>query len=165
MDFFLIRPKAIDQETFERIVRDFKRTLPRIARMGVQLAGPNGLGPPHVGKQAIRFNGAKKVHRAAQAFILERTLEPESSTAVEVSLNGFEGYGVPCVTLNKPYDLAVRVCLIIAKHHLGSTVKVKGGCTLPHWKKAITICKRVLGYGDGFAPDVNRHGILPPLAG
>jgi len=52
-----------------------------------------------------------------------------------------------CKTAFRPYDLAVNVFLIIAKHHMGNSIKVKSDGELQHWMDAAKICQNALGYG------------------
>lgn len=60
------------------------------------------------------------------------------------------GEGLPisfCKTNYKPYDFAVNVCLIIAKHHLGEQVAIRSDGDLEQWRDAIQFCEYFLGYG------------------
>lgn len=56
-------------------------------------------------------------------------------------------------TAYKPYDLAVIICLIIAKHHLGKDIEVHSDGDLPDWSDGMEICQRLLGYGKDFNLD------------
>ena len=58
-----------------------------------------------------------------------------------------------CKTAYKPYDLAVIICLIIAKHHLGKDILPSSDGTLEQWKDGMVICQKILGYGLGFSLD------------
>lgn len=53
-----------------------------------------------------------------------------------------------CKTAFKPYDLAVNVFLVIAKHYLKSKLKVTSDGTPNNWIEAVTICKNAFGYDD-----------------
>ena len=53
-------------------------------------------------------------------------------------------------TAYKPYDLAVNVCLIIAKHHLGDHIVVMSNGIDAHWNDGRQLCRHFLGYGEGF---------------
>ena len=55
-----------------------------------------------------------------------------------------------CKTAYKPYDLAVIICLIIAKHHLSKEILVSSDGTLENWKDGMLICQKILGYGLDF---------------
>jgi hypothetical protein len=55
-----------------------------------------------------------------------------------------------CKTAYKPYDLAVIICLIIAKHHLTKDIHVASDGTLDQWKDGMLICQKILGYGLDF---------------
>jgi len=56
-----------------------------------------------------------------------------------------------CKTAYKPYDLAVIICLIIAKHHLGKDLLVSSDGELSHWQDGMLICQKILGYGLDFS--------------
>lgn len=53
-------------------------------------------------------------------------------------------------TAYKPYDLAVNVCLIIAKHYLGKKIKVSSDGEMENWQEGIQLCQHFLGYGLDF---------------
>lgn len=53
------RPKEIDPEKFRLIVSDFSRLLPKLAEMGVPLAGGDGEGEPVIDEEEVWFNGSK----------------------------------------------------------------------------------------------------------
>jgi hypothetical protein len=55
-----------------------------------------------------------------------------------------------CKTAYKPYDLAVTVFLVIAKHYLGERLLVSSDGEIQHWTEAVGICNRAFGYGDDF---------------
>jgi len=52
-----------------------------------------------------------------------------------------------CKTNFKPYDLAVQVFLVIAKHHLGSRIIVASDGTIQQWLDAVQICQNAFSYG------------------
>lgn len=54
------RRKTYDTETFKRVVDDFKKILPVMAKeYGLKLAGPDGTGEPVINEDEISFNGAR----------------------------------------------------------------------------------------------------------
>ena len=53
-------------------------------------------------------------------------------------------------TSYKPYDLAVNICLIIAKHHLKNDIMVSSDGDIEKWSDAMQICEHFLGYGSDF---------------
>jgi len=55
-----------------------------------------------------------------------------------------------CKTGFRPYDLAVQVFLVVAKHHLGKTMIVKSDGDARLWLDAAKLCENVLGYGFDF---------------
>lgn len=60
-------------------------------------------------------------------------------------------------TAYKPYDLAVNVCLVIAKHHLGDSIKVRSDGPITNWEEAMHLCEHFLGYGVDFTLDPNEE--------
>ena len=55
-----------------------------------------------------------------------------------------------CKTAYKPYDLAVNVCLVIAKHHLKDDIVVSSDGTKNNWIEGQQFCQHFLGYGTDF---------------
>lgn len=70
----------------------------------------------------------------------ERTADYEGNLYFECTKTNF-----------RPYDLAVNVFLIIAKHHLGDRIRIKSDGEEPHWFDAKMLCGSYLGYGLEFA--------------
>jgi len=63
-------------------------------------------------------------------------------------------YSFSCTKTNyRPYDIAVTVCLLIAKHHLGSQIRVSSDGESKDWEDARVLCKQFLGYGKDFVLD------------
>lgn len=60
----------------------------------------------------------------------------------------FKGF---CKTAYKPYDLAVNVCLVIARKHMDASICSDGDIT--NWQEAMQICQHFLGYGSDFTLD------------
>jgi len=56
-------------------------------------------------------------------------------------------------TAYKPYDLAVTICLVIAKHHLKDAITIHSDGTMENWHEAMQLCHHFLGYGKGFSLD------------
>lgn len=66
-------------------------------------------------------------------------------------------YFFNCTKTNyKPYDLAVNVCLVIAKHYLKDDVLVMSDGTENNWVEAKGLCQHFLGYGEDFKLDEER---------
>ena len=62
-----------------------------------------------------------------------------------------------CTKTNyKPYDLAVNVCLVIAKHYLGSDIIVRSDGEEKDWIEGAQLCEHFLGYGAEFKLDTER---------
>lgn len=54
------KDKEVEQAVFERIVEDFTRLIPEMEKLGISLAGGNGVGNPVIDKGLICFNGIEK---------------------------------------------------------------------------------------------------------
>lgn len=63
-------------------------------------------------------------------------------------------------TAYKPYDLAVTVCLVIAKHHLGENIIIHSDGTMENWHEAMNLCHHFLKYGRGFCLDDDESAPL-----
>jgi hypothetical protein len=55
-----------------------------------------------------------------------------------------------CKTAYKPYDLAVIICLIIAKHYLKEEILISSDGEIDTWRDGMLICQKILGYGLDF---------------
>ena len=60
-------------------------------------------------------------------------------------------------TAYKPYDLAVNVCLVIAKHHLEDKIRVSSDGTKQNWVESMNLCHHFLGCGLDFELDVKEN--------
>ena len=58
-----------------------------------------------------------------------------------------------CKTAYKPYDLAVTICLVIAKHYLKNDITISSDGNITHWQEAMQLCQHFLGYGEDFTLD------------
>ncbi|HBG27639.1 MAG: hypothetical protein A2Y10_10445 [Planctomycetes bacterium GWF2_41_51] len=56
-----------------------------------------------------------------------------------------------CKTAYKPYDLAVIICLIIAKHYLKEDILISSDGGIDTWRDGMLICQKILGYGLDFS--------------
>ncbi|MGI4756062.1 MAG: hypothetical protein ACRYGF_04345 [Janthinobacterium lividum] len=55
-------------------------------------------------------------------------------------------YSTYCKTAFRPYDLAVTVFLLIAKHRLGKDSGIFSDGALTQWQDAHLLCLKELGY-------------------
>jgi hypothetical protein len=60
-------------------------------------------------------------------------------------------------TAYKPYDLAVNICLIIAKHYLKDDIKVHSDGEMKDWEEGMQLCNQFLGYGLDFTLDEDEE--------
>ena len=99
-----------------------------------------------------------------ETFNLPLEIEKEAWQKSIGPISHYDQYGTPvynrleevglyfdfCKTAYKPYDLAVVICLIIAKHHMKEGIIVSSDGTLDNWKDGMLICQKILGYGLNF---------------
>lgn len=81
-------------------------------------------------------------------------LEQEMTDIADYKLNDLEKnegliFGFT-KTAYKPYDLAVNVCLIIAKHHLKKDIRISSDGDLNNWIEGMNLCQHFLEYGLDF---------------
>jgi hypothetical protein len=60
-------------------------------------------------------------------------------------------------TAFKPYDLAVNVCLIIAKHYLKDEIRILSDGTKENWEEGKQLVQHFLGYGKDFKLDEDKE--------
>ena len=117
------------------------------------------------------FAGLKLKHRSCagdcshETFSLPRVIEKEDWQKPIGKISYYDADGKPvyndpkeiglyfncCKTAYKPYDLAVIICLIIAKRHLKEQIQVSSDGTVDNWKDGMLICQKILGYGLDFS--------------
>ncbi len=134
-------------------------------QLGITWPGKNasGVSQNKAGQQLAEitqgswFAGAELETRACggdcshETFCLEQKISDIPEWKQDTRQNGliFE-----CTkTAFKPYDLAVNVCLVIAKHHLGEKINVTSDGELENWKEAMHLCQHFLGFGKSFQLD------------
>lgn len=136
------RVREIPQPVFQVIVSDFTKVLPALR---ARIAGWNGTGDPVLNADQVSFNGADDERN--ETFLFPR-LDERPQPVIRYGLQ-FEC----CKTGAKPYDLAVAAFLVIAKHHLGTNLKVASDGGPSDWEPAMHHCSTVLGYGHNFRLD------------
>jgi len=62
-------------------------------------------------------------------------------------------------TAYKPYDLAVTVALVIAKHYLGDQIYVHSDGEMKDWEDAVKVCEALFHYGSEFQLDEGKYPI------
>lgn len=76
------RPSDIDQGVYANIIKDLRKLLEPLARIGVKLGNGWGAGEPVIDEEHIEFNGSVKCD-----------CTPRRSPAVELLLEEVLGYG------------------------------------------------------------------------
>lgn len=130
------RVLEFDREKYRAAVEDLKKVLPET---GVDLADIDGSGRPIINENDVRFNG-----RAPQ--------DCESFSMPRVYADWVRPRRLPGLTFSKthrlPYDLAVKVSLLVFKRHFGDEVEIGSDDRdlLWGWRAAIELTHRVLDY-------------------
>jgi len=133
--------RAIDPHAFANIVADVKKAIPYLE---VEIAGGDGTGEPEITERLIRFNGQKP--HDYETFAFYRLAQPPHYSKID---GGWwfsfckVGFSEP-----QPYDIAVKVVLVIAKHHCGNAIVVNSDESDAEWEDAIELVENVFGYGD-----------------
>ena len=105
----------------------------------IQLAGVSGQLLPELNEYYIAFNGSEEL--ACEDFIFSVNQEAR---------RGRERASGYCKTEKLPYDLCVKIALIVLKHHLGDSVTISSDGDNNDWREASQICQKTLGYGKNF---------------
>ena len=126
------RPPILLPRDFARAVDDCQEILPQL---GVALA--DGPGPAVIKEDRISFNGVPP--QRCESFVVRQRERPQRDHLYVFSFTKTNGL---------PYDLCVRVALIILQQHLGSDLEVNSDDA--HWDEACKLCVEHLGYGREF---------------
>lgn len=136
------RPTELPKKPFAAAVEDLRRL---IAGAGAELAGFDGTGSPICETEHVVFNGADG-----------ESCEPFEIRRIEFDRRGRPNVCSFCKSEGLPYDLFVRVALIVFRQHLGSQFEVRSDGNPDSWLQATALVQRVLGYGAGFRPAQGR---------
>lgn len=132
------RTKEIDANTFVKIKMDFERVLPALTEAGIKLGNGYGIGFPIMNGETILFNGPGAQGYEGMNFPRVMTVHPDEKPNEKGHHFEF------CKTDRRPYDLAVAVFLLIAKHHLQDDLIIRSDGGKRDWKAAEQLYQRVL---------------------
>jgi hypothetical protein len=140
------REKLIDSSIYKSILADFIKARQELDRHGIFLASPDGRGLPVMNDYGVTFNGSASSQGCCEAFTFTQELifpfyEPRKKDGKYFQFVKTEGL---------PYDLAVEVFLIIAKHYLSDRILVSSDMSDSGWSEARECCQSSLGYGSAF---------------
>ena len=162
--------RKFDRDAFAKVAAEFGQMVKPLEEAGILLTGDYGHGRPTITERRIKFNGAEG--SGCEPFVLSRTLErtpipggyiPQKEMLFDNYSNEDCGtnernppkmvgkYFQSCKTRDKPYELAIDVCLLIAKHHLGSDIFIPD-YDEDEWIISRRLCQKVLGYESGTSP-------------
>lgn len=133
------RPTELPANEFASAVRDIQKAL---ARLDVPLAGFDGSGKPQFADDHLIFSGADGV--TCEPFEIHQTEFDREGRATKISF---------CKTRRLPYDLAVKVALIVMKFRLGASFEVFSDESAESWIPARRVVQESLGYGNDFLLD------------
>ena len=147
---FYVAP-VFDKKAFAKVSKDFRKMVSQLSQLGVELGDGCGVNTPITSPTKIEFNGLGKGGCEPFSLVLKfdavRAMRHPSSDGK---------YARFCKTEYQPYDLAVTVCLVIAKHYLKDDISVYSDGDITHWQKAMQLCQDSLGYGKKFALDIDE---------
>jgi len=92
-----------------------------------------------------------------ETFSLEQKLDRPRNTADKIVGKSNALMFNFTKTAFKPYDLAVNVCLIIAKHYLKDQIKISSDGTSENWEEGRQLVQHFLGYGKDFKLDEDEE--------
>jgi len=122
-----------------RIIADFLELAPHLP----PLAGPSGEGGPEFGEVAVAFNGPRPDDYESFIFPYWSEAEAREEMRREGKVFGFVKTGFDRSSA-RPYDLAVRVFLLVAKLHMGEALEVKTDGHTEDWLPASQLVEGVL---------------------
>ena len=131
---YWLRFPVLPPTVFARAVEDCRKILPRL---GVPLAGAVGTGPAVFSAEALMFNGVGP--ERCESMVVRQIERPHRDRLRVLSFTK---------TNRLPYDVCVRVALIILRHHLGQFFEVTSDDA--NWEAAGALCQEHLGYGREF---------------
>lgn len=120
---------SFSRERMELLVDDFGHLLPHLPL----LASPNGHLLPLGNAQVLAFNGRHPAD--GEPFVFPGESWEEKA----------EFFGA-CSTGGRPYDLAVRVALLLARIHFGDHLTINSHAHLSEWAKAALLIEARLSY-------------------
>ena len=166
-----------DEDLFSKVSCEFQKMVEPLKRIKVHLADGFGENYPIITPKEISFNGNRQCFHGEdeschgdcshETFRLEQ--QQESSDGMIGEFSNFTddrgnrkrtphnevGKFFDCTkTARKPYDLAVQVCLIIAKNYLKDGIIIHSDGDIEEWGEAKEKCQYFLGYGEEFVLDV-----------
>lgn len=130
------RAVELPADRFAAAVVDCEEVL---SLLKVPLAGFEGVGPCIFEPDHIVINGQSPF-----------SCEPFEVACVEFDRRGMGWTWSFCKTQLLPYDLCVKVALIILAHHLGELLAVGSDGTEEDWEEARRRVKEHKGYGADF---------------
>lgn len=131
------------------IVDEFGLLILPLADAGVKLCGGNGEDAAPITHDGVSFNGVS--NRGHETFHFPRVMQPE---VWKKPVDGL--YSAFCKTDLRPYDLAVTVFLLIAKHHVPQ-IQIATDGRDEQWGKAREFCHDILGYGREYHINSERQ--------
>lgn len=130
------RPVELPADRFAAAVADCRDVLPTL---GIALAGFEGKGECILDADHVVINGQAPM--CCEPFEIDR---------VEFDRRGRGWVWAFCKTQQLPYDLCIKVTLIIFAHHLGDGFKVGSDGAEVDWNEARRVLQAKKGYGGQF---------------
>ena len=133
------REQYLSEVLFQTVIGELQKIF---ADIDAALAGREGEGTPYLSLDEIVFNGVRGQH--CEDFKIRRVGFPREG--------GTKIYSF-CKTEKMPYDLCVKITLIILKHYFEESLQVTSDAKDGDWQDARDRSQRCLGYGNEFLLD------------
>lgn len=122
----------LDEETFKKFSKTCEKA---VKRLGIPLAGGDGTGEPEFTDNYIWFNGVGE--KSCETMYMERVVKQQEWRRGEEWTYDF------CKTERYPYDAAVALCLLIAKHFFKDDFQFRSDGESDGMKKAFEVFKQL----------------------
>lgn len=130
------RPAELGADAFRLFSHDARGLIVEAQRRGIEVIDPRA------GPNLVAFDGG------CETFYLDRLLPTRELSRM------YDGLRYQfCKTNGAPYDLLVTAVLVMAKYWFGDAIRVTSDGADKDWEPARSLCRDVLGYGDGFQLD------------
>jgi hypothetical protein len=110
-----------------------------MAKIAVPLVGDGETSKPIFSANEILLNGADTAG-----------CEPFQVCQTAFDRHGRQRFFQSCKTHGAPYDLCVKIALIVLHHHLAETLDIFSDQPECDWNEARKTCEELLGYGCDF---------------
>ena len=140
MTHYWYRAPNLDATKFKAFSEDCRKVLNASRVSLVCLVNGNKRNDFQITDNVVNFNGAGKWGH--ETFYFEKEiLAAFSEAGMDEDRSKCLGF---CKTANKPYDICVVACLVLAKIHFGYDVKVRSDDSIDWWRNGADLVRKTL---------------------